>query len=316
MLKRAKQLLAVCGLAIGAGWPVGVMGQEPPSDSKGVRRAPAPYANEESGNMNPALVRSETELREKLSREPSSPDLLYRLALILRLEGKPRPSLDTYTLAARYRTPTASELRSVALDYVLLKDYDDAIHWLERALKMEVNNVDVLYSLGRCYYSNDRYVEAGKMFERVLAIEPNHLKAEENLGLVFDATNHPEQAEEALRKAATWAGNENTDEWPFLDFAIFLLDHDRAAEAIDPLRAAVRVRPGCELCHEKLGRALLSTNDVQASIGELEEATRLDPNDPKAHFELGRALRQAGETERAQQEFAVSKRLYSAHSAE
>ena len=274
----------------------------------------APYAREQSTNSNPALARTEAELREKISHEPQSPELLYRLGTVLRLEGKPRPSLDIYTQAARYRIPTASELRSVALDYVLLNDYEDAIRWLERAVTMEPNNVDVLYSLGRCYYSKDRYLDAGKMYERVLGIEPAHLKAEENLGLVFDATNRPQQAEETLRKAALWAGDEQTDEWPFLDLAIFLLDHDRSAEALGPLRTATHIRPNCEVCHEKLGRALLATNDLPGSINELEEATHLDPTDAKAHFELGRALRQAGQADRANQEFAASKKLYSAHS--
>src|SRR5947209_10352481 len=120
------------------------------------------------------------------------------------------------------------------------------------------------------------------MFEHVLAIEPTHLKAQENLGLVFDATNRPEQAEEALRKAAAWAGSEEGDEWPFLDLGGFLLDRDRAAEAMEPLRTAVRIRATCAACHEKLGRALLATSDVAGAIAELEEATRLDPKDPKA----------------------------------
>jgi tetratricopeptide (TPR) repeat protein len=242
--------------------------------------------------------------------------LLYALALVLRQEGNPRSSLDTYTNAARYRQPTANELRSVALDYVLLNDYEDAIHWLERAVQTEPKNIDVLYSLGRCYYSKDRYRDAGKMYERVLAIEPTHLKAEENLGLVLDATNHPEEAEEALRKAAQWASAENKDEWPFLDLGGFLLDRDRAPEAVDPLRASIQIQPNCAVCHAKLGRALLATHDIPGSIAELEEAERLDPKDPKTHFELGRALRQAGQTERAQEEFAASQKLYSAHSQE
>lgn len=302
-------------LAVAIACPVGVFSQAAPA-SKDVHRIPAPYAREESGVTNPALAAKEAELRASIVRQPESADLRYRLGLVLREEGKPRESLDAYTQAASYRIPTANELRSVALDYVLLSDYEDAIHWLERALKTEPDNVEVLYSLGRCYYSKDRYIDAGKMYQRVLAIEPTHLKAEENLGLVFDATNHPEEAEEALRKAANWAGAENNDEWPFLDLGGFLLDHDRAAEAIDPLRTAARIRLSCGVCHEKLGRALLATNDLPGSIAELEEATRLDPNDPKAHFEMGRALRQAGQTERAKQEFAVSRKLYSAHSQE
>ena len=76
----------------------------------------------------------------------------------------------------------------------------------------------------------------------------------------------------------------------------------------------MHIRPNCEECHEKLGRALLAANDLPGSVSELEEATRLNPNDAKAHFELGRVLRQAGQMDRANQEFAASKKLYSAHS--
>ena len=277
---------------------------------------PSPYAREESGIINPNLSQKEAEIRAQIAREPESADLLYQLAVLLRDERKPRPSLDAYTEAAKRRKPTAEELRSVALDYVILNDYDDAIHWLERAVQMDPKNVEVLYSLGRCYYSKDRYIDAGKQFERVLAIDAAHLKAEENLGLVLDATNHPKEAEEALRKAAAWAAEKQTDEWPFLDLGSFLLEGDRASEAIEPLRTAVRVRSSCGTCHEKLGTALLATGDIPGSVAELEEAVHLEPKDPKAHFELGRALRRAGQTERAKQEFAASQQLYSSHSQE
>ena len=284
--------------------------------SKEVHRAPAPYAKEEAVGSKAGLAEKEVELRGELRKQPESPDLLYRLALVLRQEGKARASLDAYTQAAGYRVPNPGELRSVALDYVVLNDYEDAIRWLERALKMDPSNVEVLYSLGRCYYSKDRFLDAGRMFERVLAIEPTHLKAEENLGLVFDATNRPEQAEEALRKAAAWAGSEESDEWPFLHLGGFLVDRDREAEAVEPLRTAVRIRATCAACHGKLGRSLLATGDLAAGVAELEVATRLDPHDPKAHFELGRALRQAGQNERAREEFAASQKLYAAHSQE
>jgi Flp pilus assembly protein TadD len=78
----------------------------------------------------------------------------------------------------------------------------------------------------------------------------------------------------------------------------------------------VHIRPDCASCHEKLGRALITTQDGAGGIAELEQATRLDPKDPKTHYELGRALRQAGQAERAKQEFSMSQKLYSAHSQE
>ncbi len=174
----------------------------------------------------------------------------------------------------------------------------------------------MLYSLGRCYYSKDRFLEARKTFEQILATDPHNLKAKENLGLVYDATNEPEKAEQALREAASRSDTNGQDEWPFLDLGGFLLDHNRPTEAINPLRTSIRIKAACGPCHEKLGRALLATHDATSGIAELEEAIRLEPENPRTHYELGRALHQAGQTEKAQQEFAISQRLYASHSQE
>ena len=276
----------------------------------------SPYAAEEARNANPALAQKEAELRAQLAQHPGAPQLAYSLARVLRQEGKPRESLDAYTAAAKLQPPTADDVLSVALDYVLLNDYEDAIHWLERAARTDPENVRVLYSLGRCYFSKDRYLDAERAFAHVLALDPRNLKAEENLGLVFDATNQPGKAEEALRTAASWAPQDGTDEWPFLDYGSFLLDHGRPHDALEPLRHAARIRPGSSACHEKLGRALLETQALAEGISELEQAVKLAPANPKAHFELGRALRQSGQNDRAQQEFALSQKLYANHSQE
>ena len=97
------------------------------------------------------LPADEAALRKEVAAHPDSADLLYRLAWMLRADNKPKESLEAYTQAANLRKPNAGELRSVALDYVLLDDYTDAVHWLEIAVGMEPGNVEVLYSLGRCY---------------------------------------------------------------------------------------------------------------------------------------------------------------------
>ncbi len=284
--------------------------------AKETQRVSSPYAAEELGTISNSLERRDLDLRAALSAQPDSPELLFAYALVLRQEGKARDSLAVYTRAARFRKPTADELRSVALDYVLLGDYDNAIHWLETAVQIDAKNNDVLYSLGRCYYSKDRFLEARKVFEQILATEPHNLKAEENLGLVYDATNEPEKAEQILREAASWTSAKGPDEWPFLDLGTFLLDHNRPSEAISSLRTAVGIKAGCAPCHEKLGRALLATHDATGGIAELEAAIRLEPGNPRTHYELGRALHQAGQSERAQQEFSISQKLYASHSQE
>lgn len=284
---------------------------------KGAGGAPSPYRDEvASSAVAASLADREQELHRAVAAQPQSADLLYELALVFRQEHKVKESLDAYTRAAALRKPNAEQLRSVALDYVLLNDYEDAIRWLEVAMRIEPRNTDVLYALGRCYYSRQRFGDAGTVYQAILAIDPHHLKAEENLGLVFDATNQAARAEQALRTAASWADPNGTDEWPFLDFGSFLLDQDRPQEALEPLRSAARIRPDSAICHEKLGRTLLALHDAKGGVAELERATELDPSNPKTHYELGRAYRQSGQADRARAEFAISQKLYSTHSQE
>lgn len=262
-----------------------------------------------------ALAGAEARIRTELQQDPASPELLYRLALVLRQENKPKDSLEAYTKAATRRKPTAAELRSVALDYVLLGDFDDAIRWLKVALSFEPNNVDVLYSLGRCLYTQNLFAEAEGAYSRILQIDPNHLKAEENLGLTYDGENKPEKAEQALRAAAALADKQTSpDEWPYLDLGVFLQDQSRLQEALPLLKKAASIAPNSAVCRSRLGRALVSTGDAKGGVKELQAAAALDPKNPKIHFELGHAYRDAGDLEQARNEFALSKSLYGEHS--
>jgi tetratricopeptide (TPR) repeat protein len=256
-----------------------------------------------------SLVAMEAELRRNLELHPETAQTLYRLGLVLRQEGKPKESLETYTRAARAQKPDAEELRSVALDYVLLDDYPDAIHWLETAASLDSSNVEVLYSLARCLYTQGEFHRAETLYLRVLQIKPDYLKAEENLGLAYDAENQAEEAEKALRTAVDWGAKQTSDEWPFLNLGAFLLDHDRPVEAVPFLERAAAIAPKSPLCHEKLGRALEQSGKLADGVTELETAVQLDPNNPNIHFELGHAYRLAGFLEKARAEFDVSAQL-------
>jgi Flp pilus assembly protein TadD len=286
---------------------VAVAQQVPPKGSS--RQEAAPIA-EELPVMTPALAADqEANLRRELALHSNSAEILYKLGLVLRQENKPKESLETYTHAAQLIKPDANELRSVALDYVLLNDYEDAVHWLRSAAAADPQNAEVLYSLGRCLYTQGRYGEAEEQYLRLLQLQPKHLKAEENLGLAYDANNQPEKAEAALRTASGWVGKDPSDEWPLINLGAFLLDHDKPAEAATFLERAVAIAPKSAIGHEKLGRALGETGKLLDAVKELEIAAGLDPGNPNVHFELGHAYHQAGEQEKARAEFATSQAL-------
>jgi tetratricopeptide (TPR) repeat protein len=306
-VERVPLAALLVGIATWGGAARGAAPQLPQKAEVAQQQAVAEKESKPSGDLG-AL---ESQLRARIAEHPDSPEDVYKLALVLRQENKPRDSLTTYTLAARLRRPDAMELRSVALDYVILDDYDDAIHWLQVAASADQNNTDVLYSLGRCYYTQSRFRDAEAVFLKLLSLTPGHRKAHEYLGLTYDAENAPEKAEASLKEAVKETGEQGVqDEWPALDLGVFFIDAGRAEDAVPVLREAARIAPNSAACHEKLGHALAESGKGGEAVQELELAVRLDPSNPKIHFALANAYRAAGFAEKARTEFTLTQTLY------
>jgi tetratricopeptide (TPR) repeat protein len=262
-------------------------------------------------------------LRAYLAQHPTSTDALYMLGYVQNREDKPAESLRTYTRAAQLSTPKSDDLKVVALDYVLLNDYPDAIRWMRQAVVFDPRNEQAWYALGRCFYSQSEFKEAQEAFEKALALDPGDVKAEENLGLAYEMGNRPQEAERAYKAAVAMADggagtdpDAHSDQWPYLDYGSFLLEHDRPEEAVPVLERAVKAAPQCAECHGKLGRALARAGHANEGIEELQTAVKLAPKDPRLHYDLGRAYRAAGKMEEARAELAVSAQLYGAKGRE
>lgn len=262
------------------------------------------------------LSQADKVLSNYLRDHPDSFEGLEALGKVQQREDKPADSLATFTKAAKIHTPTSSDLTSAALDYILLNDYPDAIHWLLKAVQFDPDNGLAWYDLGRCEYTQSHFLDAQKDFERAEMLLPGDYHVPENLALTLEAENILPTAEEQYRKSITLAEKyDQGDEWPYLNYGTFLLTHDRGSDAISPLQRSVSVNPSCASCREMLGRALASNGEVKQGIQQLELAVALAPNDGKLHYELGRLYHQAGEDAKAKAEFDVSARMYKPSSA-
>src|SRR4030081_602587 len=73
---------------------------------------------------------ADSALRSYLRLKPASPEALFLLGYVLHRETRPADSLEVYTQAAALQKPAGDDLKVVGLNYVLLKDYSSAIHWL------------------------------------------------------------------------------------------------------------------------------------------------------------------------------------------
>jgi Flp pilus assembly protein TadD len=260
-------------------------------------------------------ARAESALLAYLQGHPDSFRALEALGALQEEEDKPADSLRNFTRAAAQHTPSAGDLDLVARDYVLLNDYPDAIHWLQKATVAEPGDAAAWYDLGRCYYTQSLFSSAQHALLQAQALRPDSVRIATNLGLTLDAENRSAQAEAQYKRAVALAQKKTTsDKWPFFDFGTFLLEQARPAEAIPQLRAAVAADPNCAQCHALLGRALAQTGNSGEGIKELEKAVALSPGDASTHYQLGRLYRSAGKKQQAQKQFALSAQLYGAKS--
>jgi tetratricopeptide (TPR) repeat protein len=234
----------------------------------------------------------------------SSNDAIYLLAYVRFRENKPEESLQLFTDAAKLRTPTADDLKIVALDYVLLADYEDAAHYLEVAVSMDPANVEARYHLGRVRYQQNRFDLAIAAFEEVLRRDPKNLKAQDNLGLSLDAENKTEQAIAAYQKAIQLDATATLQsEQPYLNLGMLLARSNRLDEAIPFLVRASEITPKAGKIHYELGKAYFSLNRLDDARREAEQAVNLEPGDGPSHYLLGRIYQRLGKTELAAQQF-------------
>jgi Flp pilus assembly protein TadD len=256
-------------------------------------------------------------LNQYSAARPQSPEALYLLAYVLQRENKPRESLAIYTRAAALVPPRPNDLKLVALDYVLLNDYPDAIIWLKRSLSGDPANAEAWYFLGRAYMQRGDFVEAEKDFRQSLAIVPHDPKALDNLGLSMAAQNRNEDAESAYKDAiAVQSAGHNPSEQPYLNLGTLLNDENHSTDALPLLVHATEIAPRSVRCQEELSRAYLAVGNLPEAILAMQRAVALDNSNPSLHFRLGQLYRKAGMTQKASAEIQLSSRLYGTHSTE
>ena len=231
-------------------------------------------------------------------------------------EEKAKASLAEFSAGAKYRAPSAFDLKIVALDCVLLGDYPDADKWLTKMLEWAPNDSEGWYYLGRTKYNENRFEEAVRAFEQSLKLDPRNVKTEDNLGLAYAGLDRVDAAISAYRTAMEWQKDVSTkNPGPFIDLAALLLDQNRAQESIAYLREATQIAPQDSKAHELLGKAFARLEQFAQAQAELEKAAQLAPENPNLPCMLGPVYRKLGQAEKAKVELDRCASLNGTHSS-
>ena len=237
---------------------------------------------------------------EYLGGRPNSGEAHFLLGYILFKQQKSSESLAEYTEGAKYATPGAVDLKTVALNYVLLGDYASADHWLTRSVESDPRDAQAWYYLGRTKYNENRFEEAALAFQECLKLDPRNVKAEDNLGLSYQALGRTDDAVASFRIAMTWQ-EQALEKYvgPVLNMGMLHLEQNKVSEALPLLLQAEAIAPGDSRTHEQLGKAYSRLEDFEKAQAELEKAVQLDPNRSSLRFMLGQIYRKRGFMDKA-----------------
>lgn len=262
------------------------------------------------------LAHADSALRRCLAAKADSAEAMYLLGRTLQRENQPKESLQWFTKAASLSPPSGEDLRIVGMDYVLLNDYTDAIHWLERSVEKNARNSEAWYDLGRAWMMQGDYTAAEKALLMAKSMRPKFVKAENNLGLVYEAQNHPSEAAAAYRQALAWQeGDPHPSEQPFLNYGTLLVTQQRTADALPLLAQAVAIAPGNSKAHEQFSHALEQQGQIPEAQEQMLKAIEIEPGNAAFHYQLGQLYRRSGDAEKGRAEMQLSSKLYGTRSS-
>jgi tetratricopeptide (TPR) repeat protein len=251
-----------------------------------------------------------TTLQTYAKLHSQSDDAVYLLAFIFFRKDKPQESLQLFSQAAKLKPPSANDLTIVALDYVLLTDYNDAAHYLELALKMNPDDLDARYHLGRVRYQQNQFDLAIEAFQTVIQRDPANVKAEDNLGLSLEAKNQPDAAVAAYERAIQLdqaASSHNAQ--PYLNLGSLMAKSNRFDEAISLLTRASEIAPGDFKVRYELGKAYFDSGQFAPARQQAVEAIQLNPKDSSGHYLLGRIYQRLRQKDLANEQFRLTSEL-------
>ena len=225
-------------------------------------------------------------------------------SLVAYRDAKVKDSLAEYTAGAKYHVPSAFDLKIVALDYILLKDYVDADHWLTRSLQRDPRDAQAWYYLGRTKYSESQFAQAIEAFAQCLKLQPRNVQAENNVGLSYEALGQGDEAAQAFQNAIGWeADSPAKDPEPFIGLAHLYLNQNEPEKAALCLSQSIATFPKVSKAHETLGKAYSLLHRLPEAQGELEKAVALEPATASLRCMLGQVYRQEGMLSEAKAEF-------------
>jgi tetratricopeptide (TPR) repeat protein len=259
--------------------------------------------------------RAEIILLKGLERTPKSPQLLTLVGGVFFLDGEYLNSAVAMKKAEALAPLDDKSRFTLAMAYVTLNHRDWARPELEKLAGSDPKNALYFYWLSRLDYDAMDFKSAVSHAQKALELDPDFMKAYDNLGLCYEALGEYDQALQAYSKAVRLSQRDRPcSPWPPLDLGALLvkLNHLEAAE--ESLKQSLGCDPKFPRAHYQMGLLLEKQRKDDQAISELKQAAALDPAYTDPHYLLGRIYQRQGAKQKAAEALANFQQLKKAES--
>ncbi|HET6351432.1 MAG TPA: tetratricopeptide repeat protein [Coriobacteriia bacterium] len=182
-----------------------------------------------------------------------------------------------------------------------------------QALKAQVrkspNDIVLRVRLGEALGAAKKYPDAVEQLNQALKIDPKHVGAYLDLGLISLLTKHEGEGERYLKKvveltdATQYNAIDERRETALYNLGVLKLKQKKYADAAGYFKAALRIRKDASDTYVMLAEAMKGMGDTDAAIQNLEIALQFDPGFAEAHYRLGEIYRERKDDVNASYEF-------------
>ncbi len=166
----------------------------------------------------------------------------------------------------------------------------------EGILAVDANHVKALHFLGVLHHQSGDPDQAIASIERALALDPDYADAHNNLGNIFRETNQLEAAFRAYRRVVELAPG-HADGWNNL--GVMLRSRAEYDEAQKAYGRAIELNPAHAAAWQNRGSLLARLDQIDVAAAAYRRVLELRPRDIAAYDALSRTLYRAGRVDEA-----------------
>jgi tetratricopeptide (TPR) repeat protein len=228
---------------------------------------------------------------EILDVDPSCFDALHMLALLRHAQGRRDEALVFIDRALRVERGSADALANRGSILLRLGRAEEALATCERALVLAPRHIGACINRGNALQALGRHADALASYDKVLASEPGHVQALTNRGNALQKVRRVDAALASYDRALA-ADPDFDDAWTNRGVALDGLG--RLDEALASHERAVALDPRNANAWSNRASTLQSLGRPDEALASADAALALDPDHVGAWSNRGNALRQLG----------------------